>query len=64
MKLEKHIDDMEQHSRRNCLIIYGLPESENENCYNTVIKFTRDNLKIDLKLQDIDRSHRLPGKQT
>ena len=64
MKLEKHIDDMEQYSRRNCLIISGLPESDNENCDNTVIKFARDNLKIDLKPQEIDRSHRLPGKQT
>ena len=58
--LEK-IDALEQYGRRNCLIIHGLPEADNdrENTDELACNFIQDNLKITVTTSDIDRSHRL-----
>ena len=59
-KLEEKIDELEQYSRRNCLIISGIGETENENTDRTFLKFANDVLKAEIKPEDIDRTHRLP----
>ena len=57
--LENLLEAQEQYSRRNCLLIHGLPAEINENTDNTVIKFLEINLGINVTEKDLDRSHRL-----
>lgn len=55
----KTIDSLEQYSRRNSLRIYGLPLVSNENTDDTVIRFCKEKLQLEIKKEMIDYSHRL-----
>lgn len=55
----EEIDAAEQYARRNCLLIHGIPEVPNENPYHTILSFAKDKLDVALRLEDIDRCHRL-----
>ncbi|CAH1272871.1 Hypp4982 [Branchiostoma lanceolatum] len=60
--LQAKVDNLEQYSRRNCVIISGIPESPGERSTdNSVLSVANDKLKCDpqLTINDIDRSHRL-----
>ena len=59
--LESRVDDLKQYSRRNCLVITGIPESENEKTDEVVLDMARNQLKAAIDASDIDRSHRIPG---
>ena len=52
-------DEMEQYSRRNCLIFHGLTEREGENTDEVVRGVCKDKLGIDIDDSDLDRTHRL-----
>lgn len=56
---EEQIDEAEQYSRRNCLLLHGIPEEINEDSYDKVIKTLNEKLDVHIKLDDIDRCHRL-----
>ena len=56
--LEAQADQAEQYSRRNCLCISGIPETPDENTDNIVQAIAND-IVSDIRLQDIDRSHRI-----
>ena len=60
--LESRVDDLEQYSRRNCLVITGIPENENEKTDEVVLDMSRNQLKAAIDASDIDRSHRIPGR--
>ena len=53
------LDRQEQYSRRNCLLIHGLPESKNENTNELVIDTIKEKMGEEIEQNDIDRSHRL-----
>ncbi|KAG8229803.1 hypothetical protein J437_LFUL005884 [Ladona fulva] len=55
----KALDALEQYSRRNCLLIHGLPECEGEVAVNNVLSFFDTKIGIKLPLYSIDRAHRL-----
>ena len=57
-KIMTKIDDAEQYSRRSCLRIAGIQESNNENTDDIVLNLAGP-LNIDLNPHDIDRSHRV-----
>ena len=57
----KEIDDLEQYSRRNCLLLHGVVETNGECTDGIIIKTCVEELGIDVKQVDLDRSHR-PGK--
>ena len=63
------LDDLEQYTRRTNIPIYGIPESNVENadpCEDTDIlatNFIKEELGVDLKPEDISRSHRV-GKRS
>ena len=57
-KLEISADNAEQYSRRNCLRISGVPENNDEVTDNIVLDLATA-IDADIKLEDIDRSHRL-----
>ena len=58
VKLESAADDAEQYSRRNCLRITGIVESTGESTDDKILEICQK-LKLDIKIQDIDRSHRI-----
>ena len=61
-KLVKQADNQEQHSRSNCLLVHPLPETTLENIDDLVITMFKNEMDIEMFLDDIDRSHRI-GKQ-
>ena len=54
----KEIDDLEQYSRRNSLLLHDVVET-NAECTDDIVKTCAEELGIDVKQEDIDRSHRL-----
>jgi len=58
-KQEESLDELEQYSRRNCLILHGVKEVPREDLMKTVLGVFRDKLGIDLLPDKIDRVHRL-----
>lgn len=58
----KNFDNAEQYSRRSCLRISGVAETPEESVDGIVLDIAHD-CEVDLKLEDIDRSHRLPTRQ-
>ena len=65
-ELEEKVDKQEQYTRRNCLLIHGIKEEENENTDDLVIQTIKEDLHEDITQLDLDRSHRIgkasPGK--
>ena len=63
------LDDLEQYTRRTNIRIYGIPESNVENADahedtdNLATNFIKEELGVDLKPEDISRSHRV-GKRS
>ena len=53
------IDDLEQYSRRNCLVLHGVNESKEENTNEIIIKTFSEEIGVEIKEDDLDRSHRL-----
>ena len=57
----KEIDDLEQYSGRNCLLLHGVVET-NAECTNDIIIIIQtcaEELGIDVKQEYLERSHRL-----
>ncbi|XP_035662423.1 uncharacterized protein LOC118406476 [Branchiostoma floridae] len=65
--LEAKYNDLEQYSRRNCIVISGIPEPPvEEGTDNAVMELVNNKLKCDppINNQHIDRSHRLGKPRT
>ena len=60
-KLKTRLNDLEQYSRINNVIIKGIPYMANENLRTTVAKIAT-HLKININNNDIQVVHRLPSK--
>lgn len=58
-KVRSHANENEQYSRRYNVRIHGIPEEKGENCYDIVLRFCRDELKCDVGVNEIDRTHRV-----
>ena len=57
--LSSDIDNLEQYLWRNCLVLHGVSESNNENTIEILIKTFPEDLGVKTKENDLDRSHRL-----
>ena len=53
------LDDLEQYSRRNCLLLHGVKENEEENTDEIVLSTIAEEMGIHINEEDIDRTHRL-----
>ena len=53
------IDEFEQFTRRNCLLLHGIKEEPKENTDDVVIKSLSENLDTELDKEDLDRTHRV-----
>ena len=58
---EDRLDETEQYSRRNSVRIHGIPEDDDENTDNIVIKLC-DQIGADVFADSLDRSHRVGRK--
>ena len=56
------VDEKEQYSRRNCLLIHGIEENQNEDTDILSINIINEHLGLDIQPSDIDRTHRIGNK--
>lgn len=64
--LESHVDRVEQYERRDTIIISGPslpPETPTEKATSVVIDAVKENLKLNIKQEDISVAHRLGASQ-
>lgn len=61
-QFQTKINELEQYSRRECLEIRGIPETEEENT-NEIVKCVGDLMDVQVDENDISTSHRLPTKK-
>ena len=61
MKADNEIefDEHQQYSRRNCLVITGLPETEGDDTDTIIRNLFLNKLGINMDIYQIDRSHKL-----
>ena len=62
-KLENLVDREEQYSRRNCLLVHGIAETNDENTDDLVLTTINEKLDVDIAENEIDRSHRIGRKK-
>ncbi|KAK7919093.1 hypothetical protein WMY93_010377 [Mugilogobius chulae] len=60
--VEDILDEQEQYSRRNCLVVFGVPENDRENTDEVILGIIGKKLKLEIQPGEIDRSHRLGPK--
>ena len=57
-------DALEQYSRRNCLVLHGIPESANEDTDALIRETISQHLGVEVKARDLDRTHRIGAKRS
>ena len=57
-------DGQKQYSRRNCLLIHGIPENRNEDANTLVLEVIYTKMEIKITQNDIDRTHRIGTSKT
>ena len=57
-------DKQEQYSRRNCLLIHGIPENKNENTDMLAMEVIDTKMDIKIAENDIDRTQRIGKPKT
>lgn len=57
--LAEQVDAMDAYSRRNSLLVHGLPESEQEDCLKMVTELLRDKEIANISNEQVDRVHRV-----
>ena len=62
-KLKHLVDRQEQYLRRNCLLVQGIAETNDENIRDLVLKTINEKLDVEIKENEIDRSHRIGRKK-
>lgn len=65
IELESKNDDLKQYTRRKNLRISGIPENVRENADDLVNDFFTNTIKVEVDMNEIDRSHRVerPGSK-
>ena len=57
--LSESVDDLEQYSRRNCLLLHGVKETDDENTDDIIIKTICEEMGVEVREEDLDRTHRI-----
>ena len=60
--LSVQVDEQEQYFRRNCLLIHGVEENENEDSDTLSINIFNEHLGVDIQPSDIDQTHLIGNK--
>ena len=58
-KLPSLFDRQDQYSRRNCILIHGVKEIQNEDTNEVVINKIKSEMDLDISPGDTDRTHKL-----
>ena len=58
-KLPSLFDRQDQYSRRNCILIHGVKEIQNEDTNEVVINKIKSEKDLDISPGDIDRTHKI-----
>ena len=53
------MDRQEQYSRRNCLLIHGITEGNQENTDDLALEIFKEKSDIELTQRGLDRTHRI-----
>ena len=61
-QVDKMLDCQKQYSRRNCLLVHGVEEKNNEDTDQEIINTVKNDLGEEITIHDIDRTHCL-GKR-
>ena len=62
-ELERIVDRKKQYSRRNCLLLHSITESEHKNIDNLVLKALNEKIHVDLTFSDLNRTQRIGRKK-
>ena len=62
--LEDELDDLQQYSRRTCLLIHGVKEEKEENVETVVNNVIKEEVKVKLDAKDVSRTHRLGRRRS
>lgn len=57
--LDDHLDNLEAYSRKNCLIVHGIKEENNEAVESVVCNFFKEHFRINIDAGAFDNLHRL-----
>ena len=57
--LENQLDRQEQYSRRNCILIHGITETQDENTDDISLRTINEHLELELTEKELDRTHRI-----
>ena len=57
--LKHSLDRQQQYSRRNCVLIHGIPEQKGEDTDEQALKIIREELGETVEKSDLDRTHRI-----
>ena len=60
--LTSDVDELKQYSCRKCMLLYGVQENENENTDDIVLKTMSEELDIEIKENDLHRTHRIGNR--
>lgn len=58
-QVDNKLDEAEQYSRRNCLLLHGVPETPDEEPHAAAIAVLNGKLNAGLSIRDFDRAHRI-----
>ena len=58
-KLGDSVAELEQYPPRNCLLLHGVRELEGENTNDVTMKTIKEEIDIDIREEDLDRTHRV-----
>ena len=58
-QLKSDVENQEQCSRRNCLLVHGIPEEQGESTDSIILNVINEHLEEELTEDDIERIHRV-----
>ena len=61
---KREIEDLQWYSRRNCILIHGIPEERDDNICELALDIFNNKLGVGVDLSELDRTHRLGPRQT
>ena len=57
--LENQLHRQEQYSRRNCILIHGITETQDENTDDISLRTINEHLELELTEKELDPTHRI-----
>ena len=62
--LENQLDHQEQYSRRNCILIHDITETQNKNTDDISLRTINEHLELELTEKELHRTHRINNQKS